>query len=163
MASKSEPFRSTEHQRIADRACMVSIPPATNRVGSSARPGADWRRVAPLPTAGRALDHMGMAVPLYYTAAMVRALPDDGNRYETVHGELLVIPAPRVTHQSVLVELLARLHGYLRDKREWRVLTSPADISWGPDILVQPDIFVAAGAQVGTRKWESIRTLALVV
>ena len=38
---------------------------------------------------------MGMAAPAYYTADMVRALPDDGKRYETVHGELLVTPAPR--------------------------------------------------------------------
>ena len=35
-------------------------------------------------------DLMGMAAPTYYTADMVRAMPDDGNRYETVHGELLV-------------------------------------------------------------------------
>ena len=33
---------------------------------------------------------MGMAAPTYYMADMVRAMPDDGNRYETVHGELLV-------------------------------------------------------------------------
>jgi hypothetical protein len=37
---------------------------------------------------------MGMPSPLYYSADMVRALPEDGNRYETVHGELLVTPAP---------------------------------------------------------------------
>ena len=42
---------------------------------------------------------MGMAAPVYYTADMVRALPNDGNRYETVHGELLVTPAPRLWHQ----------------------------------------------------------------
>jgi hypothetical protein len=30
---------------------------------------------------------MGMAAPLCYAAAMVCALPDDGNRYETVHLE----------------------------------------------------------------------------
>ena len=29
---------------------------------------------------------MGMAAPAYYTADMVRALPDDGNRYEVVYG-----------------------------------------------------------------------------
>jgi len=29
---------------------------------------------------------MGMVAPLYYTADMVRALPEDGRRYETVHG-----------------------------------------------------------------------------
>ena len=38
---------------------------------------------------------MGMAAPTYWTAEMVRQLPDDGNRYEVVYGELLVTPAPR--------------------------------------------------------------------
>ncbi len=31
-----------------------------------------------------------MAAPTYYTADMVWAMPDDGNRYETLHGELVV-------------------------------------------------------------------------
>jgi hypothetical protein len=39
---------------------------------------------------------MGMAAPVYYTAEMVRALPEDGNRYEAVFGELLVTPSPKV-------------------------------------------------------------------
>ncbi len=43
---------------------------------------------------------MGMVAPVYYTAEMVRALPVDGKRYETVHGELLVTPAPWAWHQS---------------------------------------------------------------
>ena len=38
-----------------------------------------------------------MAAPRYWTADMVRALPDDGKRYETVYGELLVCPSPGVT------------------------------------------------------------------
>ena len=29
---------------------------------------------------------MGMAAPIFYTAQMVRVLPEDGNRYETVRG-----------------------------------------------------------------------------
>ncbi len=48
---------------------------------------------------------MGMASPLYYTADMVRALPDDGNRYEVVYGELLVTPAPRLWHQELAFRL----------------------------------------------------------
>ncbi len=51
---------------------------------------------------------MGMAAPIYYTADMVRALPDDGNRYEVVHGELLVTPAPRLWHEEVGIRLLSR-------------------------------------------------------
>ena len=44
---------------------------------------------------------MHMVVPRYWTADMVRALPDDGLRYETIHGELVVRPAPRELHQRV--------------------------------------------------------------
>ncbi len=56
---------------------------------------------------------MDMAAPLYYSADMVRALPDDGNRYETVHGELLVTPAPRALHQHIVKRLLVKLESYL--------------------------------------------------
>jgi len=42
---------------------------------------------------------MGMVAPTYWTAEMVRELPDDGNRYEVVYGELLVTPAPRPWHE----------------------------------------------------------------
>ena len=37
---------------------------------------------------------MSMPLAKYYTADDVRALPDDGVRYETVYGELLMTPAP---------------------------------------------------------------------
>ena len=106
---------------------------------------------------------MGMAAPVYYTADMVRALPDDGSRYETVHGELLVTPAPRLAHQHVLMELSARLHGYLDQHPVGRVLASPADISWAPDVLVQPDLFVASRDEVLTFDWTRISHLLLVI
>ena len=50
-----------------------------------------------------------MAMPAYpteWTVDMVRALPDDGNRYEVIDGELFVTPAPSWTHQRAVVELL---------------------------------------------------------
>jgi Uma2 family endonuclease len=74
---------------------------------------------------------MGMAAPAYYTADMVRALPQDSNRYEVVHGELLVTPAPRVWHQELSARLLAALRNYLDRERVGVVLASPAVISWG--------------------------------
>ena len=85
---------------------------------------------------------MGMAAPLYYTAEMVRALPDDGHRYEVVHGELLVTPAPRYWHQKIVGRLHAALEGYLRTQPVGDALMSPADISWDSDVLLQPDVFV---------------------
>lgn len=106
---------------------------------------------------------MRMVAPLYYTADMVRAMPEDGNRYETVYGELLVSPAPRLWHQELVGRVYEALRAYLRAERVGHVLASPADISWGPDILVQPDLFVAPLDQVRTMDWTSVRDLQLVI
>ena len=106
---------------------------------------------------------MGMAAPIYYTAETVRALPDDGNRYETVHGELLVTPAPRAWHQEVMLRLVTALRAYLQANPVGVALASPADISWGPDILVQPDVFVVALDEARTLDWARMRTLFLAV
>jgi hypothetical protein len=78
---------------------------------------------------------MGMAAPIYYTAEMVRALPDDGNRYEVVRGELLVTPAPRLWHQEMVVRLVESSREYLRREPASHLLCSPADISWVRTIL----------------------------
>jgi Uma2 family endonuclease len=101
--------------------------------------------------------------PDYFTADMVRALPEDGNRYEVVRGELLVSPAPRVLHQLLHSRLFLDLGIYCRDHGLGRVMSSPADISWSPDSLVQPDLFVVPPAFTATRRWSDIRSLSLVV
>ena len=105
---------------------------------------------------------MGMAAPAYFTAEMVRAMPDDGNRYEVVYGELLVTPAPRVWHQFIVQRLSFALGNYLAREPAGVVLCSPADISWGPDVLVQPDVFVVNPAEARTLEWERMRSLLLV-
>lgn len=106
---------------------------------------------------------MGMAAPAYYTADMVRALPDDGNRYETVHGELLVTPAPRYWHQELISRLHVALVLYLRAHPVGHLVASPADISWNPDTLVQPDLFVVPIEQARTLDWTAMRDLQLVI
>jgi Uma2 family endonuclease len=105
---------------------------------------------------------MGMAVT-YYTAELVRALPDDGRRYEVVHGELLVTPAPGAWHQEVVKRLLVTLDGYLARQPAGHVLASPADISWGPETLVQPDVFVLPLEEARTLDWRQMRTLLLAI
>ena len=102
-------------------------------------------------------------VPVYFTAEMVRALPDDGNRYELVHGELLVSPSPRVRHQLVLSRLHVALGAYCTRHLVGQLLGSPADITWGEDSLVQPDLFVVPQEFAGARQWRDIRTLSLVI
>ncbi len=106
---------------------------------------------------------MGMAAPLYYTADMVRAMPDDGNRYEVVYGELLVTPAPRPWHQVLVHRLSLAIGKYLERETVGLILPSPADISWGPDVLVQPDVFVVPPDEARTLTWSRMQTLLLVV
>jgi Uma2 family endonuclease len=106
---------------------------------------------------------MGMAAPTYWTAEMVRQLPDDGNRYEVVHGELLVTPAPRFDHQLLVSRMAVAIAKYLEEEPVGIMLTSPADISWGRDVLVQPDVFVVPRDEAKSREWSGIRSLLLVV
>jgi len=106
---------------------------------------------------------MGMAAPTYWTADMVRALPEDGNRYEVVYGELLVTPSPRPWHEILFQRFIVSLDLYLRREPVGIVLGSRADISWSPDVLVQPDVFVVPIAQARTLDWTHYRDLLLVV
>ena len=79
-----------------------------------------------------------------WTVDMLDALPDDGNRYEIIDGELLVTPAPSYLHQRVVLVLASRLEEYLRPTSAARVVTSPSDVR-RPDRdknKVQPDVFV---------------------
>jgi Uma2 family endonuclease len=106
---------------------------------------------------------MSMPAPVYYTAEMVRELPEDGNRYEVVHGELLVTPSPRALHQRAQRRLAVALDNYLAGRRVGELFFAPADISWAPDTLVQPDIFVVRLEESATLDWTKMRTLLLAV
>ena len=89
-----------------------------------------------------------MAMPVIartdWTVDMLEALPDDGQRYEIIDGELFVTPAPGLPHQFVLSELHARVHAYLRGSSVGRVLFSPSDVRRDDRsrTSVQPDLFV---------------------
>ena len=108
-----------------------------------------------------------MAMPVQqgeWTAELARALPDDGNRYEVLDGELFVTPAPALLHQRALRELFKRLEPYVATQRLGEVLFSPADIEFSPKRLVQPDLFVLpplGGAR--HRTWRDVKELRLAV
>lgn len=107
---------------------------------------------------------MPAAVDRYYTRDEVLVLPDDGNRYELVYGELLVTPSPAVSHQLVVGRLFAALHAYVERHVVGRAFVSPADLSWGrEDIIVQPDIFVLSPGDVREDRWERLRHFELFV
>lgn len=93
---------------------------------------------------------------------MVRAMPEDGNRYEVVDGELLVSPAPRGWHQVLVGRLFRELSDYLDEHRVGFALFSPADISWSLVDLVQPDLFVVPLEDARGLEWEGMKRLLLV-
>ncbi len=104
------------------------------------------------------------SAPTQWTAAMVHALPDDGNRYEVIDGELFVTPAPSWNHQDAVGEMFDRLRDYVRAHAIGRARFAPADIEFSEQALVQPDLFVTP--RVGGRKperWEDVRSLLLAV
>ncbi|MEX2182309.1 MAG: Uma2 family endonuclease [Gemmatimonadaceae bacterium] len=101
----------------------------------------------------------------HWTAADVRKLPDDGNRYECIDGALLVTPSPRPPHQLALVELYDALSGYIRGNGIGRLMWSPADIEVVPGTLVQPDLYVPRhrAGETRIRDWPDVVGLRLAV
>ncbi|MGE0554367.1 MAG: Uma2 family endonuclease [Gemmatimonadales bacterium] len=77
-----------------------------------------------------------------WTREEVLALPDDGNRYELVDGELLVSPSPRPLHQLAVAAFFRRLDPYVRAHRLGYLMSAPADLDLAAGQLVQPDLFV---------------------
>ena len=105
------------------------------------------------------------AQPTEWTVEMVRALPDDGNRYEVIDGELFVTPAPSVFHQRAVLELVYLVGPYVKAHGIGEALISPADVVvYGPRKFVQPDLFVLPlvnGAPI--RAWTEVGRLILAV
>jgi Uma2 family endonuclease len=88
-----------------------------------------------------------MAMPATHTdwtVEMLDALPDDGQRYEIIDGELFVSPSPGEIHQLVAGHLYAVVKEYLRGSSVGRAMISPSDVRRGDRTRnrVQPDVFV---------------------
>jgi len=91
-------------------------------------------------------------------------MPDDGQRYEVIDGELFVTPAPSWDHQAALGVLHLRLADYLERERVGYVFFSPADITFSPRRAVQPDLFVVPGVDGRRpRSFSEMRRLILAV
>ena len=93
----------------------------------------------------------------WFTADDLDSLPDDGNRYELVDGELLVTPSPTVRHQALLLELAVLLR--LAVPQGMRVLAAPMDVRFGPKRQVQPDVLVVRDEGLEGVRVESVPLL----
>jgi Uma2 family endonuclease len=109
-----------------------------------------------------------MSMPLanrIWDVDAVRALPDDGNRYEVIDGELFVTPAPSWTHQNAVMRLYRTLAAYLDREPYGHAMVAPADVAFSRTRSVQPDLFVVPLLEGlrPPRHFDEVRQLLLVV
>lgn len=75
-----------------------------------------------------------------WTYAEFARLPDDGNRYEVIAGEVHMTPAPRPLHQRAVVVLARLLEDFAgRHDLGW-VLTGPIDVLLAEGDYLEPDL-----------------------
>jgi Uma2 family endonuclease len=98
-----------------------------------------------------------------WTLEELHRLPDDGNKYELIRGELFVTPPPTVDHEEFLARLNAILTVYVEKQGVGRVYSPRAVIRFEgseaePDLMVRP---IAHG--VHGNAWERLPPPLLVV
>jgi Uma2 family endonuclease len=79
----------------------------------------------------------------------LEAMPDDGQRYELLQGELIVSPSPGGIHQEILGELFGLLREVVRREKLGRAIFAPFDVQFSPNDVVQPDLIYIRQSQLG--------------
>lgn len=98
-----------------------------------------------------------------WTVDELALLPDDGNRYEIVDGELLVTPAPGRLHQRGVRELVRQFLPYL-EQTNLELYFAPTAVRWGPRSEVEPDLLVLPIVRDDTKRYiDGLRSLRLAV
>jgi Uma2 family endonuclease len=97
-----------------------------------------------------------------WTLAEVHALPDDGNKYELVRGELFVTPPPTYTHESIGARLAAIVIPYVMREGLGLAFQGHAVMRYdgsevGPDLMVRAE---HRGADAG---WDNAPVPILIV
>jgi Uma2 family endonuclease len=92
----------------------------------------------------------------------LESMPDDGHRYELIDGVLIVSPAPRTRHQTVVGALHLVLMA-ARPGRDIRVLLGPVDVVLAADTVIIPDLIVAARSDIADRNLPGPPLLAIEV
>jgi Uma2 family endonuclease len=76
-------------------------------------------------------------------------MPEDGNRYEAIGGELFVTPPPRVPHQRIAMNLVEALLPLLQQAGHGELFFAPVGVEF-PDTRegVQPDILFVSNERL---------------
>ena len=79
--------------------------------------------------------------PYTWTYDEYARLPDDGNRYEVIDGEVLVTPAPSTDHQQILLRLSKALDDYV-ERARFGVVLPDVDVLFVTGQFLRPDLVV---------------------
>jgi Uma2 family endonuclease len=74
-------------------------------------------------------------------------MPDDGQRYEIIGGELVVTPAPTANHQRVLFQLVRLLDAFVLENGGGELFFAPFDVQLGFHDIVEPDLLFIGSEQ----------------
>ena len=97
-----------------------------------------------------------------WTVADVEALPDDGNRYEILHGELLMTSMPSSGHQRIAMRLSVLLVQWCRAHTGWAVL-APGGMFVSETNWFEPDLGVYPEPESSDLDWREMPAPILVI
>lgn len=97
-----------------------------------------------------------------WTLDELHALPEDGNKYEVIRGELLVTPAPTPTHETVSARLIRILMPYV-EREGLGLVYFPRAVLQFEDSEVEPDLMVRQEHEGDSTTWASAPIPSLIV
>lgn len=97
-----------------------------------------------------------------WTLEEVHSLPDDGNKYELVRGELFVTPPPSEVHETILARLSRILDPYVAVNGLGMVY-HPRSVMRFEGSEVEPDLMVRQPRSDKSRDWDFAPTPILIV
>jgi Uma2 family endonuclease len=98
-----------------------------------------------------------------WTVDDLEELPKDGNRYEILHGELLVTPRPTLWHQRVVTRLISSVGGWCNANRAWECF-APGGVPISQTSWLIPDLVVYAVPTSGlASEWHDMEPPTLVI
>jgi Uma2 family endonuclease len=104
--------------------------------------------------------HMSSVVK-QWTLEELHSLPDDGNKYELVRGELFVTPAPTVSHETIASRLSAILTPYVK-QHGLGLVFHPRAVMRFQGSEVEPDLMVRQPPR-DDETWDTAPTPILIV
>jgi Uma2 family endonuclease len=98
----------------------------------------------------------------HWTLEELHALPDDGNKYELVFGDLFVTPPPSVAHET-LAAILGRILDRYVERWALGLVYRPRAVIQTPDGEVEPDLMVRPATSRVVERWTEMPIPSLVV